>query len=579
MKIIFGSRLQSDINLISLIIIIWIVIIVLINPIGNFPLNDDWAYAWTVKELLATGTFKLSDWTATNLLPQVLWGSLFCLPFGFSFTALRISTLVLGLVGLLSTYGLLREMDVKPNLCFFGSLVIALNPIYFALSNSFMNDVPSLAICILSLYFMLRGYKYQSKIELIVGICLGLLGVLTRQSSIVVMAGFGCAFLANKRINIKNIVLAFIPLGLGLFINFLYSYWLDASGLKPAMFGFQIKQLLAILSSGLNRVLITYIKNFSTFFIYLGVFLTPCLLLYGEKAFRQLSQQQKRLIYLMAIAIATGTAVLIITVKKMPLPLMGNTLEYFSIGPQSLEGYYSFMQIRDYRLINLAWMGLNLIGIFGGLLLGLCFIMALAKFLSKKNPLEAYQKQGIILNLSTIFCYLSIIGGLDQGLFDRYLIFVMPSAIALIGLAVVHIEPNKITNKILLGSFCFLIFMGTFTITATHDYLASNRVRWEALNTLMAESNIPPQNISGGMEFKGWHLGNTLETCNFDHSFEPTNADWTSFSCLWGNSPNTDVYSYTIAFIPKEGYVIEKTYSFRRWLPWRKESLYVLRKI
>jgi hypothetical protein len=30
---------------------------------------------------------------------QIVWGALFCFPFGFSYTALRISTLTLGLVG------------------------------------------------------------------------------------------------------------------------------------------------------------------------------------------------------------------------------------------------------------------------------------------------------------------------------------------------------------------------------------------------------------------------------------------------------------------------------------------------
>jgi hypothetical protein len=47
--------------------------VILVNPIGDFPLNDDWAYGWTVKTLLETGVFQLSDWTATNILPQALW--------------------------------------------------------------------------------------------------------------------------------------------------------------------------------------------------------------------------------------------------------------------------------------------------------------------------------------------------------------------------------------------------------------------------------------------------------------------------------------------------------------------------
>ena len=77
---------------IAVITFIWAIAVVLVNPIGDFPLNDDWAYAQSVKSLLETGNFQLPGWAVANLLPQALWGALFCLPFGFSFTALRKSS-------------------------------------------------------------------------------------------------------------------------------------------------------------------------------------------------------------------------------------------------------------------------------------------------------------------------------------------------------------------------------------------------------------------------------------------------------------------------------------------------------
>ncbi len=76
------------------------------------------------------------------LLTHVLWGSLFCIPFGFSFTALRFSTLTLGLIGILGTYFLLREVKSDRYIAFMGAMLLASNPIYVALSNTFMTDVP-----------------------------------------------------------------------------------------------------------------------------------------------------------------------------------------------------------------------------------------------------------------------------------------------------------------------------------------------------------------------------------------------------------------------------------------------------
>ena len=48
--------------------LIWICMILLANPIGDFPLNDDWAYAYSVQHLLQHGELRFSDWTATESL-------------------------------------------------------------------------------------------------------------------------------------------------------------------------------------------------------------------------------------------------------------------------------------------------------------------------------------------------------------------------------------------------------------------------------------------------------------------------------------------------------------------------------
>src|SRR6478672_5751113 len=191
----FNLEKNNDIAIIFILVLIWIFLVVLVNPIGDFPLNDDWAYGWTVKTLLEKGDFQLSDWTATNLLSQVIWGSLFCLPFGFSFTALRFSTLILGLVGVLATYGLLREVNASSKMSFLGALIVALNPIYFELSNSFNSDVPSFAFAILSFYFLVRGLRVNSNLAIIIGLLISCIAILNRQSSLIILPAFGLGYL------------------------------------------------------------------------------------------------------------------------------------------------------------------------------------------------------------------------------------------------------------------------------------------------------------------------------------------------------------------------------------------------
>ena len=59
---------------------VWCVSVIITNPLGDFPLNDDWSYGLTVKHLIETGNFRPCGWTAMPLITQVLWGALFCLP-------------------------------------------------------------------------------------------------------------------------------------------------------------------------------------------------------------------------------------------------------------------------------------------------------------------------------------------------------------------------------------------------------------------------------------------------------------------------------------------------------------------
>src|SRR5689334_10766744 len=84
--------------------------LLILRPLQNVPYVDDWTYAWSVENLLNTGTLKVLDWSSSMAVAQALWGALFCLPAGFSFSALRLSTWVLSVFGIIGFYQLLMEL-------------------------------------------------------------------------------------------------------------------------------------------------------------------------------------------------------------------------------------------------------------------------------------------------------------------------------------------------------------------------------------------------------------------------------------------------------------------------------------
>src|SRR5258705_13426502 len=105
------SALVRDADVLFFLILVPIATIVLVDPRGEFPLNDDWAYGLSVRHLAETGDVRLSHWGAMTLVWQAAYGGLVCAVTGFSFTALRFTTIVFALATNLLLYALFRRLS------------------------------------------------------------------------------------------------------------------------------------------------------------------------------------------------------------------------------------------------------------------------------------------------------------------------------------------------------------------------------------------------------------------------------------------------------------------------------------
>ena len=126
---------------------------VLVSPWTNVPVMDDWVYAWSVERFVTSGQLRVLDFSSVYPLAQILWGSLFAAVAGFSFGVLRLSTVLLAAGGCYAIYLTLRELRVEPFASLVAALTVALSPVYFALSFTFMTDVPFVAVSSISLFF------------------------------------------------------------------------------------------------------------------------------------------------------------------------------------------------------------------------------------------------------------------------------------------------------------------------------------------------------------------------------------------------------------------------------------------
>jgi len=572
-------RLNTDFAMVLLLTFFWIFLIVLINAKGDFPLNDDWAYGWTVKTLLETGTFQLSDWAAPNLVSQVIFGALFCLPFGFSFTALRLSTLTLGLIGILVTYGVLREVDASPKLSLLGALIIALNPLYFPLSNSFMTDVPSFTFVISSLYFLMRGLRRDSKLEMSIGILLAFTAILNRQSSLIILPAFSLAYLTKNGLKRRTMIEAWAPTIMGLALYISYSTWLKLSGRAPIVYNLHVGKILGTLSNGFWYTASQYVHNLFIISIYLGLFLFPFLIIEFSSKYDNLIARQKQ-VCLSAFAIMAPVAIFVAKYHRMPR--RGNMLGPFGIQPDELHDYQSFLQ-PTLTLIGRTWQLVTVLGVFGAGLLFLYSLYNMIELLNKaplcSNSLK--QKKYLLIFVTLLIAlYFLPIGALpDSYWFDRHLILFLPLLMMVVSMSTTTLNKGKLSSVAVSISAILVLCLGAFTISATHDYLAWNRVRWQALNHLVQDLRVSPDQIYGGFEFVGWYFGNKIATCNpvYKKNGGQAYGDLADFKCFSYNY--NDHYQYIVSFEPKADYDIKIRYSFSSWLPPRKQDLYVLHAV
>ena len=557
----------------ALVTLVWVSTAILVNPVGEFPLNDDWAYAWSVKVLLEQGTFRLSDWTATNLAPQVVWGTLFCMPFGFSFTALRVSTLVAGLAGLLATAGVLKETGGDRGAALLGLLAIAFNPLYLALSSSFNSDVPSFALFATALYCITRGCVRQSQRFGLLGVGVAIVAVLQRQSNLLLLPSAGVAYLMSARKSPQTLVVAGVPTLLGLAAQFSYSHWLTVSGRRPLLYGLQVDGLVASVSRGPEAIAQTYAWNLVVILLYVGLFLFPVLMAAWVQRVRTLTPGMQ-IAALVSTLMLTAVGVSLLGAERMPL--MGNVLHRTGVGPLELEPLESSMDSAALARLTSVWQSLTILAVLGGVLLSQLVAIAARRVLQARCRHTDVCLTALVLSATALF--FAGVGGLPRHLwFDRYLIPFLPLVITLTALSggrpgEEHVRKSTFTLTI---GLIVIALMGAFSVPAVHDYLAMNRARVDVLDQAVGRFLVQPSEVDSGWEIAGWRFGNRIDTCNpgFDRA-NGLEARWEDFTCLYRGAQQ----AYGMSCRRRQDNHIVSQVSFRRWLPWRLDTVSLVRR-
>jgi hypothetical protein len=96
------------------------------------------------------------------------------------------------------------------------------------------------------------------------------------------------------------------------------------------------------------------------------------------------------------------------------------------------------------------------------------------------------------------------------------------------------------------------------SILGSKDYFVVNDHKWEAYWYLRKEKDIPKEEINGGFEIGCW--------------FEGEKSAWYDFMEL-------DRYNYLIQYKSEEGFGKIKEYTYRRYLPYKMDTLRIFERI
>ena len=534
---------------------LWVASLFVVNPLGDFPLNDDWSFGLAVKHLLQTGDFRPAGWTSMPLITQTLWGALFCLPGGFSFNALRFSTLVLSLCSLLTVYLLVRQVHPSRLLAASAALTVAFNPIYYALSNTFMTDVPFTALLLAAAFFFSRYLQGDSDFALLCGLACALAATLCRQLGLAVPMAFAVCLLWNRGLAGRWVIRALIPLAVCLGALLTFQYWLKATRRLPALYSLQNGEFLSALCTP-KRLVPGLPKHIGTALLYLGWFSLPVMVLVLPAA---AAVRRGRRVFMIAGGVFILCSIIVLVLTRGPMPTAGNIVLAQGIGPLSL---------RDVHILNLPhvptlgkgfWLAVTAASLLGGALLVGAAAGTVARLWPSLVParIQADRAAGVFFLLCAAI-YLSpilVIGG-----WDRYYIPALP--FLLVGIAAFAAASWQARTRARMALAALLLAsLSLYAVLGTRDYLAWNRVRWTALNDLLAGGKVKAADVDGGFEFNGWNL--------YDAAYqEKPGKSW-----YW-----VERDSYLLAFAEMPGRVTVKEYPYTHWLPPYTGKIVVLKQ-
>lgn len=532
------------------------------NPTGNFPLIDDWAFARSVHNWIETGRPRLSGFVAMTLVGQVAWGAAFAWLLGFSFEALRLSTVLLSLVGLAAMHRLVAAQTGRADLALGAAALLLVNPIYFHLSATFMTDVPFVALALLALLFYLRSLQDGRPASLLAGTAAAALAVSVRQVGLALPLAYAAGRLWRDGVSARVLAAAGLPVAAVALVYLGILGWLAATDGTPGMYHVKLQALLERAGEPL-RLLLRLLSRSAQALAMTGLFVAPFLLLVVREARGRWAADRRfhrRLFLLLLVLLA-----LPLIGRHRELPLFSSILFDLGLGVLTTKDVF-VLSLPHWPRAPAGFWTAAMAAAVAASALSLTLLGGALRGALRRRRAGAGSAAEAALVAVLAAALLPLLPVLPIAFFDRYLLLtaaLLPLALGIaLAPAAATAAPSRWDRAGRIAGVAAMLAIGLFSVAATHDHFAMNRARWAALAWLTEQEKVPPERIDGGLEFNAWHLQG-----------RPVPPDAPRDRGPWVHHDD-----YMVALGPVPGYEPLAAYPFAHWLTLGRREVLVLRK-
>ena len=202
----------------TVVLLIYVFTVLVVNPFGEFPVNDDWIFFRQV-EAFHKGIWTISSIIDPSFIVQGLLGYVWSLVFGLSFTSLRFLTILVTILALLGVYKTLLLHKLPKNLNFVVLFLFIFNPLVFISAFTFMTDNYFLTLFIWSIYFYIKYFQTHNVYDGLFGSIFVGLSILVRQFGLLTFVSF-CVYSIFKERRYGKLWILSLPVLLSIFIFF-----------------------------------------------------------------------------------------------------------------------------------------------------------------------------------------------------------------------------------------------------------------------------------------------------------------------------------------------------------------------